>query len=66
MDRSLEATDGKIVIGIVNGEFTVKRISKRGRKLFLMPENEKFKPIEITEDMDFKTWGVVVYAIHKV
>jgi DNA polymerase V len=66
VDRSLEASDGKVVIGVINGEFTVKRILKKGKRLFLLPENEKFKPIEITEDMDFKTWGVVVYTIHKI
>jgi DNA polymerase V len=66
VDRSLEPADGKVVIGVINGEFTVKRIRKRGKRLFLEPENESFKSIEITEDTDFKTWGVVVYAIHKL
>jgi len=66
VDRSLEPTNGKVVIGVINGEFTVKRILKKGKKIFLSPENEKFKPIEINEDMDFKIWGVVVYTIHKL
>jgi DNA polymerase V len=66
VDRSLEPKDGKIVIGIINGEFTVKRIFKKGKKFFLQPENEKFKAIEINEDMDFKIWGVVAYTIHKL
>ncbi len=65
VDRSVEATNGRIVIGVINGEFTVKRIIKSGKKVFLKPENEKFKPIELTEDMDFKIWGVVIYTIHK-
>ena len=66
VDRSLEPSDGKVVIGIINGEFTVKRIVKKGKKIFLKPENENFKPIEIIEDMDFKIWGVVAYTIHKI
>lgn len=66
VDRSLEAVDKRVVIGLINGEFTVKRIQKKGKKLFLVPENEKFNPIEITEEMDFKIWGVVTYAIHKI
>jgi DNA polymerase V len=66
VDRSLEATNGKVVIGVINGEFTVKRIIRKGKRLFLQPENEKYTPIEVTEDMDFKTWGVVVYTIHKI
>ena len=66
IDRSVEASDGKIVLGILNGEFTVKRVLKRNRKLFLMPENDAYQPIEITEEMDFNIWGVVTHSIHKV
>lgn len=66
VDRSVNPHDGMIVIGVINGEFTVKRISRQGKKLFLQPENEKFRPVEITEGMDFQIWGVVTYAIHKI
>lgn len=66
VDRSLEPVSGSVVIGVLNGEFTVKRISKQGKRFFLLPENEKFKPVELTEEMDFKVWGVVIYSIHKV
>ncbi len=65
VDRSVEPANKKIVIGVIDGEFTVKRIIKKTKKLFLQPENENFKPIEITEDMDFKIWGIVTFAIHK-
>jgi DNA polymerase V len=54
------------VIGVVNGEFTVKRIRKKGLQLFLEPENANYQPIEITAEMDFSIWGVVTYVIHKV
>jgi DNA polymerase V len=66
VDRSLEATDKKIIIGVINGEFTVKRIRKKSGQLWLLPENEQFEPVKITEEMDFRIWGVVTYAIHKV
>jgi len=65
VDRSVEPSDGKIVLGVLNGEFTVKRIVKKGKKLILAPENENYKPIEITEEMDFQSWGVVTFSIHK-
>jgi DNA polymerase V len=65
IDRSVEPSDGKIVLGVLNGEFTVKRIVKKGKKLILAPENENYKPIEITEEMDFQSWGVVTFSIHK-
>jgi len=66
VDRSAEPANNKIVIGVIDGEFTVKRIIKKAKKFFLQPENENFKPIEITEDMDFKIWGIVTFAIHKL
>lgn len=64
VDRSLEPKDKCIAIAILDGEFNVKRILKKGKKLYLMSENEDFKPIEITEDNDFEIWGIVIHVIH--
>lgn len=64
VDRSLEPKDKKIVVAIIGDEFTVKRILKKGEKLFLAPENENFAPIEIKEDMDFEIWGTVTWVLH--
>ena len=66
VDRALEPKNNTIVLAVLDGEFTVKRIQKKGNHLFLKPENQTFKPIEITEEMDFKVWGVVTHIIHKV
>ena len=66
VDRSLEPEDGKVVLGILNGEFTVKRISKKNNKLLLVPANETFKTIEVSPEMDFKIWGVVTYSLHRL
>lgn len=65
VDRSVEAREDKIVVGVLNGEFTVKKIKKEKSRLFLMPESDDFKPIEVTEEMSFQIWGVVTYSIHK-
>lgn len=65
VDRAVEATDGKIVVAILQGEFTVKRISIRGKRVILLPENPLYSPIEVAEDSDFQVWGVVTYVIHK-
>ncbi|WP_018478234.1 LexA family protein [Pontibacter roseus] len=66
VDRSLKPRDGHIIIGVVDGEFTVKRLLQKGPKLYLQPANEAYPPMEITEEMDFKPWGVVVWSLHKV
>ena len=65
IDRSVEPSHGRIVLGVLNGEFTVKRIEKKGNKVILKPENDKYSPIELTHEMNFQIWGVVTYAIHK-
>lgn len=65
VDRSLEPGDNKIAVVILNGEFTVKRIKKKKEKIYLLPENSDFKPIEITPEMNFEVWGIVTFVIHK-
>jgi DNA polymerase V len=66
VDRSLEPRDKKIVIAVVNGEFTVKRVQKKTNKLYLISENDHYEPMEVKEDMDFEIWGVVLHVIHSV
>jgi DNA polymerase V len=52
------------VIAVVDGELTVKRLRKHRGKLWLMPENPDFQPIEIGENTDLHIWGVVTNVIH--
>lgn len=65
VDRSLEPFNNSIVIAVVNGGFTVKRILKRAGSILLMPENPRYKPIRVNEEMDFEVWGVVTHVIKK-
>jgi DNA polymerase V len=64
VDRSLEAADKKVVIAVVEGELTVKRIRLINEKIVLMPENENYKPLQINKETDFEIWGVVTNVIH--
>lgn len=64
VDRSLPPHSGKIVIAVVNGELTVKRLIKTNQKLFLMPENPNYPAFQVTEEMSFMIWGVVTNVIH--
>ena len=65
VDKSLIPKNRSIVLAVIDGEFTVKRVNVSEKKLYLMPDNENFPPIKITEEMDFQVWGVVTYIIHK-
>ncbi len=66
VDRALEATPGRIVIAVINGELTVKRLHRQRGKLYLLPENPNYPSLEITEAMEFQVWGVVTTVIHPV
>lgn len=66
VDRSLEPINGKVVIATLNGELTVKRLYKKGNRVQLVAENDAYAPIDITEEMDFRIWGVVTNVIHPV
>ncbi len=66
VDRALEAQDKSVVVAVVNGEFTVKRIKKENGSVWLMPENSKYKPMEIKEGSELEVWGVVTNVIHKL
>ena len=65
IDRSLNPENGKIAVCFLDGEFTVKRIKKEKDRVYLVPENRKYKPIEINEDNELIIWGIVEYVIKK-
>ena len=64
VDRSLAPSSSNIVIAIVNGELTVKRLIKTRNSCHLIAENPDYPPLEINEDTPLEIWGVATYAIH--
>jgi len=65
VDKSIKPAKGKIVIASVDGHLTVKRLDKAANGNYqLLPENEKFKPIEISPESDVHILGVVTNVIH--
>jgi DNA polymerase V len=63
VDKSIEPTNGAIAVCVIDGEFTLKRLVVKRREIFLMPENEDFKPIKISEFNEFEIWGILTYSI---
>ena len=63
IDKSLDPQDGKIAICQIDGEFTVKRIKIEGNVVWLVAENEDYKPIKVTEENEVMIWGIVVFSI---
>ena len=68
IDKAIEEYKNKVVVAWLNGEFTVKRyyVDNSLGKIFLVSENPKYYPHEITPEMDFMIWGVVTYNIHRL
>ena len=66
VDKSLEPKNKQIVLAVINGEFTVKRLLRDGNDLYLQAENVNYAPIKINENMDFRIWGVVMGVIKKM
>jgi len=66
IDRSLEYRNNMTAVCFIDGEFTVKKLKIEKGKVFLMPANDAFKPLEITEENEFMVWGIVTYIIKKV
>ena len=63
VDSDIKAIHNKIVLAVLDGEFTIKRLSVKGKTILLVPENDKYDPIAITEASDFTIWGVVKHSI---
>ena len=66
VDRSLDAVDGNVIVAALDGELTVKRLSKRGEILRLLPANTDYQPIEILTQQTFEIFGVVTNVIHSL
>lgn len=64
VNRALSAKNGDIIVALIDGEFTVKRL-ELGKPIRLLPENPRYKPLVIAEANDFQIWGVVTYVIHR-
>ncbi len=65
VDRSLTAHHKTIIVAVLDGEFTVKRLILEESGITLFPENLAYSPIKVSDASQFEVWGVVTYVIHK-
>jgi DNA polymerase V len=64
VDRSLEPVSGKIVIAVINGELTVKKLLIDEQRCLLVAENPDYAPLKINPETGCEIWGVVTSVIH--
>lgn len=66
VDRSVEPQHNHIVLAVVDGEYMVRRLYKRARTIRLVPENGKYRLLEMAEGHELVIWGVVTASIRKL
>ena len=64
VDKSLIAKPGNIIIAMIDGEFTIKRLSIKNDELYLKAENNNYPDFRFKNHIDVQIWGVVIYSIH--
>ena len=64
VDKSLIPIPGNIVIAMIDGEFTVKRLEKKNDELYLKSENDNYPDFNFKNHNEIQIWGVVIYSIH--
>ena len=63
VDRAVEPQTGMVVVAAVDGELTVKRYVRRGRRAVLLAANPDHEPIELAEGQELVVWGVVTHSV---
>ena len=66
VDRSIDAKHNHIVLAVIDDDFTIKRLYKRGKVIRLIAENPEFEPIDFKEGQELRIWGVVTFNLHKL
>ena len=71
VDRSVSPTHGSVVVAVIDGGLTVKRLVRHSGRGMLRPEPNRndqgtYKPIHVGDDTDVRIWGVVTWSIHKL
>ncbi len=64
-DRSVEPVNGSVVIAVIDGEITIKRLRLIAGRAILHPENPAYSDIVIGDAQELHIWGVVSHVIHK-
>lgn len=66
VDRSLEARSGHVVVAVLAGEMTIKRLRMTGGRTLLQAENPDYPAVVVGEDHPAELWGVVVGVVRKL
>ncbi|WP_257626441.1 LexA family transcriptional regulator [Janthinobacterium sp. NKUCC06_STL] len=66
VDRSVTAAHGHIILAVIDGEYTLKRLHHQHGVIELHPENPAFAPIRLVDGNELEVWGVVTGVVRKL
>ncbi len=66
IDRSLDAKPGHVVVAIIDGAFTLKRLTRHNGFLYLEADNPSHPQLDLQHYENIQIWGVAVYSIHSL
>jgi DNA polymerase V len=66
VNRALEPVDGSVVVAVLDGELTIKRLRITGTGVVLQAENPVYPDIRVPSLSDLVIWGVATRCLHHV
>jgi DNA polymerase V len=66
VDRAMRPQEGSVVVAVVNGDLTIKRLTFRAGLPVLQAENPHFADRTFAEGEELSIWGVVTRVLHRV
>jgi DNA polymerase V len=65
VDRAVPHSPGRVVVAVVRGEFTVKRLVLAAGSLRLVSDNDTYPPVDLGDGAEVTIWGVVTHVVHQ-
>ena len=66
VNRALEPRDGSVVVAVLDGELTIKRLRITAGGVLLQAENPKYPDIRVSALSELTIWGVATRCLHHV
>ena len=66
VNRALEPKDGSVVVAVLDGELTIKRLRITPTGVILQADNPRFPDIEVPALAELTIWGVATRCLHHV
>jgi len=66
VNRALEPRDGSVVIAVLDGELTIKRLRITASGVVLQAENPAYPDIRVPSLRELTVWGVATRCLHHV